>query len=299
MPLGYDPACGYLNTDSDQSSYQTKAPKPLFPDSDLSFLEPDTASVLEQWAKHSTPRGKNPCRKIVFTINSIYLGWGTRPDSYEWFDVGLERFTALKCSESEYRVQTNYQTELSYVAQRRLGGYWLLRPEGRAEWIASSAPLTNVQPSTNSAWGGDTTLVESSDPGKINPASILPPSPGNFLKYNLLTIIPEIVVPVIRIPYFKHPSLPPATCLQSLQINETGRAQKKLHVITWSFDDNVNPDSSDGDELEQQGRGRESMTGNFVRSLKLGDVVTVWANSSYMGWMNIVDEVKMDIYWAV
>ncbi|RPB23898.1 hypothetical protein L211DRAFT_838358 [Terfezia boudieri ATCC MYA-4762] len=302
MPLGYDPACGYLNAESHQRTYQTKAAKPLFSGSDLSFLEPDTASVLEQWAKHSIPRGKNPCRKIVFTLNSRDQGWGGRPEhhgtykgSYTWFDVGLERFTALKCSESEDRMQTEVQRAMSYAAQGG-DGCWLTGPEGRVEWIASSAPLTNVQPSTNSACGGETTPIESSsDPGKINPASNPPPSPGNFLRYNLLTIIPKTVVDLENL-RLHHPFLPPATCLQ---INVMGRAQKKVHVITWSFDDNVNPDSSDGDELEQQGQGRESMTGNFVRSLKLGDVVTVWARARFPGWRNNVEQVKMDIYWAV
>ncbi|RPB23897.1 hypothetical protein L211DRAFT_749444, partial [Terfezia boudieri ATCC MYA-4762] len=228
MPLGYDPSCGYLNTDGEQSLYRTKVPKPVFPDSDLSFLEPDTASVLEQWAKHSTPRGKNPCRKIVFTINSMERRWGCSPEdhgtyngNYTWFDVGLERFTALKCGVSEYRMQTEVQRAIYYASQGRDFYHWLPRPEGRAEWIAS-----------------------------IN--------------------------------------------------NQTALlAQKKVHVITWSFDDNVNPDSSEGDELEQQGRGRESMTGNFVRSLKLGDVVTVWARARFRGWRTNVEQVKMDIYWAV
>jgi len=69
-------------------------------------------------------------------------------------------------------------------------------------------------------------------------------------------------------------------------------------MVTWSFDDDVKPDSAEGDKLEQQGRGRESMTGEFVRSLKLGDVVTVWARARFPGWRNEVEQVKMDIFWA-
>ncbi|KAF8458310.1 hypothetical protein BGX38DRAFT_1326218 [Terfezia claveryi] len=291
LPLGYDPACGYLlHAESHQTTYQTKAAKPLFPASDLSFLERDTASVLEQWAKHSIPRGKNPCRKIVFTLNSMDQGWGGRPehhgtykDSYTWFDVGLERFTALKCSESEDWVQTEVQRDISFAAQGRDDGRWLARPEGRVEWIASSVPLTNVPP-----------------PSPIEPTihphpPPTPQSPGTYLKYNLLTIIPETIVDSEHL-RLHHPFLPPATGLQK---NVMGRAQKKIHTITWSYDDNVNPDSADAEDLELHGQGKQSMTGNFVRCLNVGDVVTLWARARFPGWRNIVEQVSMDVYWAV
>ncbi|KAF8418864.1 hypothetical protein EV426DRAFT_617629 [Tirmania nivea] len=292
-PLGYAPACGYLSTDSDRREYQRKAAKPLFPDSDLSFLEPDTTSVLKQWASHTIPRGKNPCRRIVFTICSMDQGWGGRPEhhgtyqgSYSWFDVGLERFTALKYSEPEDRVQTEDQKAISFPAYGR--DYWPARSEGRVEWIASSVPLTGVQPPTSSA-RGNTIPAEPSGSGYT------PPSVGNSLKYNLLTIIPKTLTGLEYLRH-DHPFLPPPTRLQT---NVMGSVERKTHIITWSFDDDVKPDSAEGDELEQQGRGRESMTGEFVRSLKLGDVVTVWARARFPGWRNKVFLVKMDIYWAV
>jgi len=228
-------------------------------------------------------------------------GWGGRPehhgtyqDSYTWFDVWLERFTALKCNESEDTIETEDQRAISYATQGQHDGGWLTRPEGRVEWIASSIPLTRVQPSTSVGWV-NTMPIEHSDSGNFNPPSNAPSSPGDFLKYNLLTIIPQTLTDS---KYLKldHPFLPPATRLQT---NVMGRRENKVHVITWSFDDNVKPGSAKGDELEHRGQGRESMTGEFVRSLKLGDIVTVWARARFPGWSNNVEQVAMDIYWAV
>lgn len=296
--MGYAPACGYLNTENNLwRAYQYKLAKPIFPTSDLSFLEPDTASVLEQWATHTVPRGKNPCRKIVFTIHSMDQGWGGRPEhhgtyqgSYTWFDVGLERFTALKCSEPEYRQIDDNRARFDGSGEH----YWSKQPERRAEWISSSALLTGVQPSTSTA-SGNTILIEPSDSGNINSPRNPPQPLENFLMYNLLTIIPETLTDLEYLT-LDHPFLPPATRLQT---NVMGKGEIRTHVITWSFDDDVRPDSAEGDKLEEQGRGRESMAGEFVRSLKLGDVVTVWARARFPGWKNKVEQVKMDIYWAV
>ena len=71
------------------------------------------------------------------------------------------------------------------------------------------------------------------------------------------------------------------------------------HVVTWSYLDNIDPSSDEAQKLEDQGRGRESGDGSFVRSLKLGDVVTIWAKARFGGWVNHIERVKIDVYWAV
>ena len=93
-----------------------------------------------------------------------------------------------------------------------------------------------------------------------------------------------------------HPSLPPATRLQS---NVTAERQAKEHIITWAYDDCTLPESPEGDALEEVGRGRESATGKFIRNLKTGDIVTIWARARFQGWVNIVEDARIDIYWAV
>jgi hypothetical protein len=96
---------------------------------------------------------------------------------------------------------------------------------------------------------------------------------------------------------FRHELDPGLDCLQR---NRTGTRDTKEHVITWSCTDNImDPDSVDGKRLDEEGRGRATGNGEYVRSLKVGDVVTVWGKARYGGWVNNVEEVKIDVYWAV
>lgn len=83
----------------------------------------------------------------------------------------------------------------------------------------------------------------------------------------------------------------------------------KEHHVVWSYtDDIIYPNSDDSDEsidirvvsqLEDCGRGKATGDGEFVRNLKLGDIVTVWAKARFPGWANHVESVKVDVYWAV
>lgn len=73
----------------------------------------------------------------------------------------------------------------------------------------------------------------------------------------------------------------------------------KEHVITWSWNDNIDPESEEANDLVLQGRGQATGSGDMVRSLVLGDVVTVWAKARFPGWSNIIEQVKIDLYWAV
>ncbi|KAJ6447007.1 ankyrin repeat protein [Purpureocillium lavendulum] len=71
------------------------------------------------------------------------------------------------------------------------------------------------------------------------------------------------------------------------------------HVVTWSYLDDAKPDSDAGKALEDKGRGRHTGDGEFVRDLRLGDVVTVWGMARFAAWVNNVEAVKIDLYWAV
>ncbi|EGX90207.1 hypothetical protein CCM_06626 [Cordyceps militaris CM01] len=70
------------------------------------------------------------------------------------------------------------------------------------------------------------------------------------------------------------------------------------HVITWTCYDDVKSDSDAGQALEENGRGRETGDGEFVRSLKVGDVVTIWAKARFPGWTNNLRAASIDVYWA-
>ncbi|GJN69483.1 hypothetical protein ACCO45_002294 [Purpureocillium lilacinum] len=84
-----------------------------------------------------------------------------------------------------------------------------------------------------------------------------------------------------------------------IQKNRTASRDFVDHVVTWSYLDDVKPDSDAGKALEEQGRGRGTGNGEFVRDLRLGDVVTVWGMARFGAWVNNVEAVKIDVYWAV
>lgn len=84
-----------------------------------------------------------------------------------------------------------------------------------------------------------------------------------------------------------------------LQKNVTCVRNMKEHVITWSYDDHIDPESKEANDLQLQGRGSATGSGDLVRGLVLGDVITVWAKSRFPGWMNVIEQVKIDLYWAV
>lgn len=124
-----------------------------------------------------------------------------------------------------------------------------------------------------------------------------PPLSG--IPYTIRTIEPATVPSANdpKIYKFEHPDHgAPATCLQR---NKTATPETHEHVVTWSYDDSVDPESEEGQALEEAGRGRASATGEFVRNLNIGDIVTVWACARFPGWQNVVEDVKIDLYWAV
>lgn len=93
-----------------------------------------------------------------------------------------------------------------------------------------------------------------------------------------------------------HHDLHPSPKL-TIQRNKAATRQLTTHTVVWSWKDNVDPLSSE--TLSEMGRGPETGNGDFVRDLKLGDVVTVWAKARFAQWVNHIDSVKLDIYWAL
>jgi hypothetical protein len=119
--------------------------------------------------------------------------------------------------------------------------------------------------------------------------------------YSLRTVLPHttgVQVPkAYEISYhFDHPLLPNEMALQR---NVHSSREMKEHVVTWSFDDHIDPESEEATKLQLQGRGGATGSGELVRSLVVGDVVTVWAKARFPGWMNVIEQVKIDVYWAV
>lgn len=82
-----------------------------------------------------------------------------------------------------------------------------------------------------------------------------------------------------------------------IQGNKTATRQTQHHVVEWNYLDDINPELSEADELEAMGRGRATGNGEFVRNLKLGDMVTIWGRARFGGWENDVKRVELKVYW--
>lgn len=91
----------------------------------------------------------------------------------------------------------------------------------------------------------------------------------------------------------------PANPAYTVQFNRTAAAVTQDHQVVWSYLDNVGPTSPGVQDLRDVGRGEETGDGEFVRNLKVGDVVTLWAHARFPGWENRVLRAQVDVYWAV
>jgi hypothetical protein len=100
-------------------------------------------------------------------------------------------------------------------------------------------------------------------------------------------------------PYrYTHPLAPED--LYTIQKNKVATRQFQDYTIVWRWDDEVaDPESVAGQALNEAGRGRLTASGEFVRGLRIGDVVTVWGKARFPAWVNNVERVSIDIYWAV
>ncbi|KAL2268843.1 hypothetical protein VTJ83DRAFT_3689 [Remersonia thermophila] len=117
---------------------------------------------------------------------------------------------------------------------------------------------------------------------------------------DLCTVIPQVQPRPNGNGYrFGHPLLP-APHLK-IQCNVTASDHEKEHRVVWSYTDEVDPerDVEAAEALDEQGRGKATGDGKFVRDLKLGDVITVWSKARFPGWANHVQHVKLEVYYAV
>ncbi|UKZ79862.1 hypothetical protein TrVFT333_007625 [Trichoderma virens FT-333] len=81
--------------------------------------------------------------------------------------------------------------------------------------------------------------------------------------------------------------------------NKMASSEWTDYEVTWTCWDVVAPNSKEAQQAMEEGKGKMDGDGQFVRSLKLGDVITVWGRAMHRGWVNVVDTVEMDVYWAL
>lgn len=264
---------GFVKSTQFDGEYITKALDPRSLSSEYSVEQ------FQKWIGNSVPTLEHPCRKIVFTIHSHDQGWGgnrtdtgTYHGSWTWFEPGIERFDAGGAATE--------QTPLS-------------------EQVSSINPATSTED-----------LESPSDDSSMDQALLTPDysevsEPMQLNETVLDTTSLRPIMPLLEPPSsnedpstrrFHHDLLPSN---MRIQCNMTAKKDTKAYRVQWSWTDNIDPDSPQGDELEKQGRGRATGTGEFVRNLKLGDVVTVWAKARFPMWVNHVEKVQIDVYWAL
>ncbi|ORY67256.1 uncharacterized protein BCR38DRAFT_426502 [Pseudomassariella vexata] len=95
--------------------------------------------------------------------------------------------------------------------------------------------------------------------------------------------------PITRYHHELHP-----TADHKIQCNKVATHDVQHHHVEWRFDDDLSPE-----ELVQVGRGSGTGDGKFVRSLKLGDIVTIWGHARFSGWCNHIEKVEVKTYWAI
>ena len=93
-----------------------------------------------------------------------------------------------------------------------------------------------------------------------------------------------------------HPFLPPPTHLQR---NIHASRDFHHHTVTWHYLDFIDENSPPVLEADLNGQGWKSLDGTFVRSLKVGDCITLWMRTRFPGWWLRIEKAKIEVYWAV
>ncbi|KAK0671186.1 hypothetical protein QBC41DRAFT_344855 [Cercophora samala] len=116
---------------------------------------------------------------------------------------------------------------------------------------------------------------------------------------DLATVIPEVVVnPQNNEFKFDHSLLPQEHV--KIQCNKLTEREYITHVVEWNYDDEMDlEDEVAAKKLHDVGRGERTGNGEFVRNMRIGDVVTVWGKTRFGGWINNISSVKVEVYWAV
>lgn len=117
---------------------------------------------------------------------------------------------------------------------------------------------------------------------------------------DLSTVLPEVEWDSALERYKFIHQLPPREDVK-VQCNVTAKRQWKEHRVAWNYTDDIDPksDVEAAAKLAEEGRGTATGSGKFVRDLKLGDVVTLWAKARFGGWVNEIESVKIDVYYAI
>ncbi|KFY49485.1 hypothetical protein V496_09975 [Pseudogymnoascus sp. VKM F-4515 (FW-2607)] len=266
LPLGCLP--------SSPSTDPSRAPAPPiqgritphpFPPTQSQASKKSTAALYSAWAQASQPREAHPCRKIVFRFRSRDQGWGGDSKDRGTYNGS---FTWLDVGKERARVVNENEIETSEK--------YMELPQQEAQQDEGSEG--DVEKTF--AWN-----LESVVP---------PPKKGRVPEGSQAGLdLGDRLPPTVEL---EHPFLPHDMTLQK---NRTATNEARDYTIIWRWDDNIDAESDDAEELQKVGRGKATGNGEFVRSLEVGDVVTLWARARFPGWFIKVKDVEIDMFWAV
>ncbi|KAH7925672.1 hypothetical protein BV22DRAFT_1033714 [Leucogyrophana mollusca] len=92
-----------------------------------------------------------------------------------------------------------------------------------------------------------------------------------------------------------HPLLPPPTHLQR---NVHAKNKIHHHTVTWHYRDTIAEGSPAALAAEERGQGWKSLDGNFIRSLKAGDCITLWMRARFPTRRLDITKASITVYWA-
>lgn len=256
-----------------------------------------TAQSQPSDSKHDVKRLQNPTlekpiRQVVWTIHSHDQGWsgeaadtkGTYRPSYTWFDAEIERYTPGAQKSQAHRNPSKYTVHDFLPAWERLPTPGTAGPSlPPRPWIEPS-PYLGEQASENeqTSRSGSSTdpVVRSEEVGTAD---------DNEDRYIHYPIFPNDYRGPLS---FDRPDY-------RVQTNVHARRSTTEHRIVWDYRDTIDPESPEAEALTMIGRGAVSGDGRFVRALRVGDCVTLWAKARFPAWTNHVEYASVEIYFAV
>lgn len=92
------------------------------------------------------------------------------------------------------------------------------------------------------------------------------------------------------------PFIPTSSKLQS---NRTATNNSTKYHIVWHYKDNIPKDSAEAQRIErEEGRGKATLDGQFVRTMQIGDQLVIWIRARFPGWRNHVEDMSVRVFWA-
>ncbi|KAL8997810.1 MAG: hypothetical protein Q9169_002981 [Polycauliona sp. 2 TL-2023] len=222
------------------------------------------------------PRGLRPCRKVVFEILSHQEAIDfTEPqygDSPTWFDVSVER---------------------------------LLPDDGASGPTVWTAPM-------NEEWG-DEIVGYTEGSTEVRVLKKVPGAEASLERLSRQASPASSTVDDNPLQLFEtrrtKPSLAATMRQAVVQQNYQGDGIHRQHVVTWRYDDALDPKSFEADRMLTE-TGTHS-NGDFIRKLETGESILLWARARNRPrkafdptagadpCINVVDRVRMHVFWAV